>query len=151
MTDMMILSRPHVKRYSVWGFSDLCVWTNTHSETLLIFSAFISVIRHRWDADARVQTSHQLQPATVPVCCSFVGLMLNRISAGTKGQDLFLVAGGTGGGMCEDLIIVELHMDVTGVDGECGEGDQRHWILNGRLNGMEILFRAVWMCHTGEK
>lgn len=89
------------------------------------------------------ETSLQLQPATVPVCCSYAGLMLNGISAGSKGQGLLLVAGGTGGGICEDLIIVELHMDVTGVDGEHGEGDQRHWILNGHLNGMEILFRAV--------
>lgn len=111
--------------------------------TFLSLLAVISVIRHRWDADARVQTSIQLLPATVPVWCSYAGLMLNRISARSKGQDLFLVAGGTGGGICEDLIIVELHMDVTGVDGQHREGDQRHWILNGHLNGMEILFRAV--------
>lgn len=70
-------------------------------------------LRHRWEADARVQASRQL-----------------HLSTG-GGRDL--AEGKTGGGL-RDVVIVEFQVNVTRV-----EWDQGNWIMNRCLIIKEIL------------
>lgn len=74
MTDMplvgqKILSRPHVKRYRALGFPDLCVWTNTHSETL--FKSFSHHFSHQTQVGCWCQ-SPDLSPAPARHCPSML-------------------------------------------------------------------------------
>lgn len=95
-------------------------------------------VRQRWDADTGVQASLRLHPTTVPVCHTGTGVMMGRIT--DVSQALVLVGGEAGGGVRGDLIVCNFHMDVTRVDGNRGEGDQRHRIVNGCLNERDQFF-----------
>lgn len=76
-------------------------------------TCLIRGLRHRWDADARVQASLQLQLST-------------------RGG-LVLVGGKTGGGLSRDVVIIQLHVDVTRVEWDQGQREQRNLILNRHL------------------
>lgn len=100
-------------------------------------------VRQRWDADTGVQASLRLHPTTVPVCHTGTGVMMGRITGVSQGQALVLVGGEAGGGVRGDLIVCNFHMDVTRVDGNRGEGDQSHRIVNWRLNERDFFFTVV--------
>lgn len=71
-----ILSRPHVKRYRAWGFPDLCVWTNTHSETL--FKSFSRHFSHQTQVGCWCQ-SPDLPPAPARHCPSMLLLCWTHV------------------------------------------------------------------------
>ena len=57
----------------------------------------------------------------------------------TIGLDLANLSGGeAGGGLDRDVVIGELHVDVTKFDGDKGQRDQRDRIMGRRLKGRKV-------------
>lgn len=63
---------------------------------------------------------------------------MERISGVSQGQGLVLVGGETRRGLVGHLVISEFHVDVTRVDRGQGKRDQGDWIVNGRLNEINM-------------
>lgn len=85
MTDMplvgqKILRRPHVKRYSVWGFSDICVNTHSQWEPLKSFSHHFS---HQAQMGCWCQ-SPGLPPAPARHCPSMLLLGWTHVEWGQR-------------------------------------------------------------------
>lgn len=131
-----------------WGPKKVPADTYRSRATLMVRCLLVSVsicptgrVRRRRDADTRVQASLQLLPAAVTVRRTRAGVMMERI-AGVSQRWGLVLAGETRRGLDGDLVS-EFHVDFTKVDGGRGKGDQRDWIVNGRLNGRNMGFSCV--------
>lgn len=63
-------------------------------------------------------------------------------------RGLVLFGGKTGGGIDGDVVIGDFHMDVTGINWDQRQRDQRDWIMNRRLHWRNI-GEWNWQCRFG--
>lgn len=95
-------------------------------------------MRHRYDADARVQHSFQHCPSSVGPELGSQWRRDRKVS-----QHPVLVGLGTGGRVCGDLVI-KFHADVAEVNGNQGEIHQGHRVVIGCLRERKIALVEQW-------